>query len=91
MSLSYDWDVVFGWIGHEEGYDYSPAGALGYLLRCLYIFAVGYGYDDAISNRDQGAGLEPCAEGDNVHRRPSVCVPVEHRRGSFPREGFRSL
>ena len=35
MSLSYDWDEVFGWIGHDEGYDYSPAGALGYLPRCL--------------------------------------------------------
>ena len=36
MSLSYDWDEVFGWIGHDEGYDCSPAGALGYLPRCLY-------------------------------------------------------
>ena len=36
MSLSYDWDGVFGWIGHDEGYDCSPAGALGYLPRCLY-------------------------------------------------------
>ena len=36
MSLSYDWDAVFGWIGHDEGYDCSPAGALGYLPRCLY-------------------------------------------------------
>ena len=36
MSLSYDWDKVFGWIGHDEGYDCSPAGALGYLPRCLY-------------------------------------------------------
>ena len=36
MSLSYDWDEVFGWIGHDEGYHYSPAGALGYLPRCLY-------------------------------------------------------
>ena len=35
ISLSYDWDEVFGWIGHDEGYDYSPAGALGYLPRCL--------------------------------------------------------
>ena len=35
MSLSYDWDEVFSWIGHDEGYDYSPAGALGYLPRCL--------------------------------------------------------
>ena len=30
MSLSYDWDEVFGWI------DCSLAGALGYLPRCLY-------------------------------------------------------
>ena len=36
MSLSYDWDEVFGWIGHEGGYDCSPAGALEYLPRCLY-------------------------------------------------------
>ena len=36
MSLSYDWDEVFGWIGHDEGYDCSPAEALGYLSRCLY-------------------------------------------------------
>ena len=35
MSLYYDWDEVFGWIGQDEGYDYSPAGALGYLPRCL--------------------------------------------------------
>ena len=35
MSLSYDWDEVLGWIEHDEGYDYSPAGALGYLPRCL--------------------------------------------------------
>ena len=33
--MSYDWDEVFDWIGHDEGYDYSPAGALGYLLQCL--------------------------------------------------------
>ena len=31
MSLSYDWDEVFGWIGHDGGYDCSPAGALQYL------------------------------------------------------------
>ena len=30
----------------------------------VFEFAVGYGYDDAISNR---YGMEPCAEGDNVH------------------------
>ena len=36
MSLSYDWDEVFGWIRHDGGYDCSPAGALEYLLRCLY-------------------------------------------------------
>ena len=36
MSLSYDWDEVFGWIGHDEGYDCSPAEVLGYLPRCLY-------------------------------------------------------
>ena len=36
MPLSYDWDEVFGWIGHDEGYDRSPAGALLYLPRCLY-------------------------------------------------------
>ena len=35
MSLSYDWDEVFGWIGHDEGSDYSPAGASGYLPWCL--------------------------------------------------------
>ena len=36
MSLSYNLDEVFGWIGHDEGYDCSPAGALGYLPQCLY-------------------------------------------------------
>ena len=36
MSLFYDWDEVFAWIGHDEGYDCSPAGALGYLTRRLY-------------------------------------------------------
>ena len=40
----------------------------------VFEFAVGYGYNDALSNRDQSAGLEPCAAGDNVHRRPAVCV-----------------
>ena len=40
MTLSYDWDEVFGWIGHDEGYDCSPAGALGYLPRCLYSLLV---------------------------------------------------
>ena len=37
--MSYDWDEVFGWIGHDEGYDCSPAGALG-LPRCLYSLLV---------------------------------------------------
>ena len=36
MSLSYDWDGALDWIGHDEGYDCSPAGELGYLPRCLY-------------------------------------------------------
>ena len=36
MSLSYDWDGALDWIGHDEGYDCSPAGELGYLSRCLY-------------------------------------------------------
>ena len=40
MSLPYDWDGVFGWIGHDDGYDCSPAGALGYLPRCLYSLLV---------------------------------------------------
>ena len=40
----------------------------------VFEFAIGYGYDDALSNRDQSDGLEPCAAGDNVHRRPAVCV-----------------
>ena len=53
MSLSYDWYEVFGWIGHDEGHDYSPA--------VVFEFAVDYGYDDALSNRDQSDGLEPCA------------------------------
>ena len=77
LAVCYDWDEVFGWIGHDEGNDYSPGGALGYLPRCLNSR---YGYDDALSDRDQSAGLEPCAAGDNVHR-----------RGPFPREEFRSL
>ena len=40
MSLSYDWDGAFDWIGHDEGYDCSPAGELGYLPRCLYSASV---------------------------------------------------
>ena len=36
MSLSYDWEEVFGWIGHEEGYDCSPGWELRYLPRRLY-------------------------------------------------------
>ena len=40
MSLSYDWDEVFGWIGHDGGYDCSPAGALEYLPRCVYSLLV---------------------------------------------------
>ena len=35
MSLSYDGDGALEWIGHDEGYDCSPAGELGYLLQCL--------------------------------------------------------
>ena len=35
MSLPYYWDEAFDWIGQDEGYNYSPAGALGYLPRCL--------------------------------------------------------
>ena len=35
MSLSYDGDGELEWIGHDEGYDCSPAGELGYILRCL--------------------------------------------------------
>ena len=36
MSLSFDWGEVLGWIGHDEGYDRSPPGALRYLPRSLY-------------------------------------------------------
>ena len=36
MSLSYDGDGALEWIGHDECYDCSPAGELGYLPRCLY-------------------------------------------------------
>ena len=36
MSLSYDWDEVFGWIRHDGRYDCYPAGALEYLPRCMY-------------------------------------------------------
>ena len=35
MSLSYDGDGALDWIGHDKGYDSSPAGELGYLLWCL--------------------------------------------------------
>ena len=35
MSLSYDGDRALEWIGHDEDYDCSPAGELGYLPRCL--------------------------------------------------------
>ena len=34
MSLSYDGDRALEWIGHNDGYDCSPA-ELGYLPRCL--------------------------------------------------------
>ena len=36
MSLSYDWDEVFGWIGHDGGYACFSVGVLEYLPRCLY-------------------------------------------------------
>ena len=36
MSLSYDWDEVFEWIGNDERYDRSPDGELRYLPRRLY-------------------------------------------------------
>ena len=49
MSLYYYWDEVFGWIGQDEGYDYSPAGELG-VFTAVFEFAVGYGYDDALSD-----------------------------------------
>ena len=35
MSLSYDGDGALEWIGHDRGYNCSPAGELGYLPRCL--------------------------------------------------------
>ena len=35
MSLSYDGDGAWEWIGHEMGYDCPPAVELGYLPRCL--------------------------------------------------------
>ena len=35
MSLSYDGDGELEWIGHDEDYDCSPAGELGYIPRCL--------------------------------------------------------
>ena len=40
MSLSSDWDEVFGWTGHDEGYDRSPGWKLRYLPRCLYSLLV---------------------------------------------------
>ena len=36
MSLSFVWDEVFGWTGHDEGYDRSPGWELWYLPRRLY-------------------------------------------------------
>ena len=42
MSLSYDGDGELKWIGHDEGYDCSPAGELGY-YAVVFVLAVGYG------------------------------------------------
>ena len=63
-------------LSDEKDYFGSDVG-----FTAVFEFTVGYGYDDAISNRDQNAGLEPCAEGDNVHRRPSVFHGYAHTAG----------
>ena len=60
MSLSYDGDGAFEWIGHDEGYDCSPAGELGYIPRCL---CLPWAMDRMTQylTRDQKTGLEPDA------------------------------
>ena len=53
-SLSYDGDGMVKWTGHDGGYDCSPAGILGCLPpTTVFVLAVGYGWDDAISDEDQ--------------------------------------
>ena len=89
MSLSYDWDEVFGWIGHDEGYDCSPAGALGSLPRCLYSPLVMDRMRQYLTEiKVLGWSLVRIVGRQCTQAAGGVCVPVEHRRGSFPREGF---
>ena len=91
MSLSYDWDEVFGWIGHDEGYDRSADGELRYLPRRLYLPLVVDRMTQYLTEIKVPSWSLVLSETMYTGARQCVCVPMEHRRGSFPREGFRSL
>ena len=91
MSLSYDWDGAFDWIGHDEGYDCSPAEELGYLPRCLYSpLAMDRMTQYLTEIKGPGWSLM-LRKTMYTSARRCVCVPVVHRRGSVPQEGFRPL
>ena len=86
---SYDWDEVFGWIGHDEGYDCSPVGALEYLPRCLYSPLVMNRMTQYLTQIKVLAGAL-CIGRQCIQTPGGVCATMEHRRGSFPRKGFRA-
>ena len=86
MSLSYDWAEVFGWIGHDEGYDYSPTGALGYLPQCLNSPSVMDMMTHYLTEIKVLGWSRVLPETMYKGARRCVCT-----RGPFPREEFRSL
>ena len=83
MSLSYDWDDVFGWIGHDGVYDCSHAGALVYLLRCLYSPLVMNRMTQYLTQIKVLGWSLVQRETMYTDARRCVCVPVEHRPGVF--------
>ena len=88
MSLSSDGDGALEWIGHDEGYDCSPAGKLGFLPRCLCSLLVMDRLTQYLTEiKGPGWSLmlsQTMYAGD-------VRVPVVRRRRHVPQEGFRSL
>ena len=88
MSLSYDGDGMVKWSGHDGGYDCSPAGILGCLLRCLCLPWVMDGMTK-INRLDLDMMLSKTMYAGD--RRRVYCVPVMHRRRHVPWRDFRSL
>ena len=89
MSVAHDWVEVFVWTGQHEGSCRSTGWELRYLPRiyppCVVDRLGGYLTEIKVPR----LGLVLSVDKDNGARR-CVCVYVELRWGSFPREGFLS-